>query len=164
MEPAPVADKRPPPRLVRAANAALRPLMKSRLGRLVRGQLVILRFSGRKSGREYEIVVGWHDAGGVRAVFTPARWRVNFRGGAPVTVVHQGRTLTGTGTLVDDPEEVARGIQQAIDSGSKPSLLGITVPEGHRVTPEDVRATERAMIRLEVAGSPRSSARRPRGG
>ena len=136
---------------MRVANSALRPVMKSRLGRLVRGQLVIVSFSGRKSGREYEIVVGWHDAGGTRAVFTPARWRVNFRGGTPVTVVHEGRKLTGTGTLVEDPEEVARGLQQAIDSGSKPSLLGITVPDGHKVTPEDVRATRRAMIRLEVA-------------
>jgi hypothetical protein len=137
--------------VVRAANAALRPVMKSRLGRLLRGQLVILRFSGRKTGREYEIVVGWHDAGGTRVVFTPARWRVNFRGGAPVTVVHGGRTLTGTGTLVEEPEEVARGIQQAIDAGSKPKLLGITVADGHRITPEDVRATGRAMVRLEVA-------------
>jgi hypothetical protein len=148
---APVSDKRPSLRLVRAANTVLRPLMKSRFGGLVRGQLVMLRFAGRKSGREYEIVVGWHDSGGTRAVFTPARWGLNFRGGAPVTVLHEGRTLTGTGTLIEEPEEVARGIQHALDSGSKPSLLGITVPEGHRVTPEDVRATERAMIRLEVA-------------
>jgi hypothetical protein len=125
--------------------------MKSPLGRLVRGKLVMLRFSGRKSGRQYEIVVGWHAAGGTRAVFTPARWRLNFRGGAPVEVVHEGRTLTGTGTLVEDPEAVARGLQQAIDAGSKPSLLGITVPDGHKVTPEDVRATGRAMVRLEVS-------------
>jgi hypothetical protein len=125
--------------------------MKSRLGRLVRGKLVILRFAGRKSGREYEIVVGWHDAGGTRAVFTPAPWRVNFRGGAPVAVVHEGRTLTGTGTLVEDPEEVARRLQQAIDAGSTPKLLGITVADGHKVTPEDVRATGRAMVRLEVS-------------
>jgi hypothetical protein len=150
VEAAPVSDKRPPPRLVRAANSALRPLMKSPLGRLVRGKLVLLRFSGRKSGREYEIVVGWHDAGGTRAVFTPAGWRVNFRGGAPVAVVHEGRTLTGTGTLVEDPEEVARRLQEAIDAGSTPKLLGITVPDGHSVTPEDVRATGRAMVRLDV--------------
>src|SRR3954447_21861813 len=117
---APVADKRPPRALVTIANAVLRPLMKSPLGRLVRGQLVILRFSGRRSGREYEIVVGWHETGDTRAVFTPARWRFNFSGGAPVTVVHEGRELKGTGTLVDDPAEVARGLQQAIDSGSKP--------------------------------------------
>lgn len=150
MDRPPVADKRPPERLVRAINVALRPLLKSRLGRVVRAPVVVLRFGGRRSGRVYEIVVGWHDAGGTRAVFTPATWRLNFRDGAPVAVMRAGRTLTGTGTLVEDPEEVARGLQQAIDAGSTPSLLGINVDAGHRITPEDARATGRAMIRLEL--------------
>jgi hypothetical protein len=148
----PVADKRPPERLVRTLNRGLRPLLRSRLGRVVPAPLVVLRFAGRRSGRPYEIVVGWHDVGGTRAIFTPATWRLNFRGGAAVSVIRDGRTLTGTGTLVEEPDEVARGIQQALDSGSTPNLLGISVDAGHQITPDDVRATGRAMIRLELGG------------
>jgi hypothetical protein len=150
MSGAPVADKRPPDGLVRTLNRGLRPLLKSRLGRAVPGPLVVLGFAGRRSGRGYEIVVGWHDAGDTRAVFTPAQWRLNFRGGAPVSVVRKGRRLTGTGTLVEDPDEVARGLQHALDSGSTAKQLGIHVDAGHRITPDDVRAARRAMIRLEL--------------
>jgi hypothetical protein len=148
---APVADKRPPERFVKSVNPLVRALLTGPLARVMPSSLVVLRFNGRKSGREYRIVVGWHDVGGGRkAVFSPARWRSNFRDGAPVTVAHSGGTENGTGTLVDDPEAVAPALQHAIDSGSTPRALGLHVDPGHQITPDDVRASGRAMVRLDL--------------
>jgi hypothetical protein len=149
---APVADRRPPEGLVRSVNPLLRGLLKSPLRRLVRPSLAVLEFKGRKTGRQYRIPVGWHLVDGSRVVFTPAGWRFNFRGGAPVSIVHRGGTVTGTGMLVDDPAVVADGLQQALDGGSTPSLLGLHVEKGHRVTPEDAVVSGRSMIRLELDG------------
>ncbi len=112
MTPPGVVDRRPSAALLRIANPFMRVLLGSPLGRLVRGTAV-LGFAGRRSGRTYRIVVGLHDVDGVRVVFTPARWRLNFRGGAPVTVRHRGRTLTGSGTLIEDPDAVAAAFQQS---------------------------------------------------
>jgi hypothetical protein len=149
----PVADNRPPERLVRAANVVLRAVLNSPLRKLVRPSLAVLEFKGRKSGRAYRIPVGWHVVDGSRVVFTPAGWRVNFRDGGPVTVAHRGGRASGTGTLVEDPAVVADGLQQALDGGSTPSLLGLKVEKGHRVTAEDAVASGRSMIRLELDGS-----------
>jgi hypothetical protein len=150
----PVGDQRPPAAVLKVLNPVLRGLIDSPLGRALPGSLVVLEFSGRRSGRRYRIVVGWHDLDGDRAVFTPARWRLNFRGGAPVSVRHKGRTLQGTGTLEEDPEAVAEAFRRVIDAGESPRMLGLRVPAGHRIGAADVRATGRALVRLEVAGRP----------
>jgi hypothetical protein len=142
-------DRRPSAALLRVANPFMRVLLSSSLGRLAR-QTAVLRFAGRRTGRTYRIVVGLHVSDGVPVVFTPARWRLNFRGGAPVTVRHRGRTLTGTGTLIEDPEAVAAAFQRVIDGGVAPRLLGLGVESGHRLTAQDMRAIGRAMVRVEL--------------
>jgi hypothetical protein len=147
---APVADKRPPEALLRRfANPVLRAVLSSPLRRLVGPSLAVLEFSGRKTGRRYRIPVGLHTVDGSRVVFTPSGWRLNFRGGAPVTITHRGGTVMGTGTLVEDPAVVAAGLQQALD-GSTPRRLGLRVEKGHEVTREDAVAAGRSMIRLEL--------------
>jgi hypothetical protein len=150
MPPAPVTEHRPPPAVRAVLNPVVRTLIGSPAGRLIT-PLVVLRFTGRRSGRAYAIVTGWHAVGGARVVFSPALWRLNFRGGRPVTVVHGGRRLAGTGTLVEDAEVVAAALQEALDAGSTPTLLGLRIEAGHRVTPDDVRAVGRDMIRLDLA-------------
>ena len=127
----------------------MRVFLGSWLGRLA-PQNALLRFAGRRSGRAYRIVVGLYELDGVPVVFTPARWRLNFRGGAPVTVTHRGRTITGTGTLIEDPEAVAAAFQRVIDGGVRPRLLGVRVEAGHRLTAQDIRAIGRTMVRLEL--------------
>jgi hypothetical protein len=135
--------------MLRVANPIMRVFLGSSLGRLAR-QSAVLRFAGRRSGRTYRIVVGLHDVDGVPVVFTPARWRVNFRGGAPLIVTHRGRTLAGSGTLIEDPEAVAAAFQRVIDDGVAPRLLGVGVESGHRMTAQDMRAIGRAMVRVEL--------------
>jgi hypothetical protein len=135
--------------MLRVANPIMRVFLGSSLGRLAR-RSALLRFAGRRSGRTYRIVVGLHDVDGVPVVFTPARWRVNFRGGAPLTVRHRGRTLTGSGTLIEDPEAVAAAFQRVIDDGVAPRLLGVGVESGHRLTAQDMRDVGRAMVRFEL--------------
>jgi hypothetical protein len=148
MEGSPVRDSRPPPALVRAVNPLVRLWIATPLSRLLGRRLAILRFDGRKSGRSYAIVVGIHD--GDSAVFTPAAWRHNFRGGAPVRVTCRGAAWQATGRLVEDPAEVATALQQAIDAGSPANLLGLKVEKGHRITADDARGV-RSLIRLSAA-------------
>jgi hypothetical protein len=147
---APVVSVAPPQAVLRVINPMLRTALGSPAGRFLPERFAVLRFKGRKTGRPYAIVVGWHEVDGERAVFSPAGWAVNFRGGAPAEVVAGGRTLRGSGTLIDDAEVIAPKLQQAVDASS-PRDLGLKVEAGHRITPEDVRASGRRMIRLDVS-------------
>src|ERR1700754_1238428 len=110
----------------------------------------MLSFQGRKSGKPYNLIVMLHDVDGERLVFSQRVWTVNFKGGVPVSVRHAGKNLSGTGTLVTDPEVIAPKLQKAIDAHGGRSV-GLKVSDGHQVTPEDVKAVGRKMIRLEVA-------------
>jgi hypothetical protein len=147
---APLANATPPKAVLRIINPLLKTMLGSPLARFAPSGLAVLRFKGRKTGRAYGIVVGWHEIDGERVVFSPAGWSVNFRGGAPVEVITGGRTLRGSGTLVEDPEVLAPKLQQAVEAAS-PRDLGLKMNDGHRITPDDVRAVGRRMIRFDVA-------------
>jgi hypothetical protein len=136
--------------MLRVLNPLMRTLLLSPVARVMPGALAVLQFSGRRSGNAYRIVVGAHEVPGGKAVFTSAPWAKNFRGGAPVTLVEQGRRRTATGTLVEDPEAVASAFQTVFDEGAPPRALGLDVPAGHRMTADDVRRVERVMIRIEA--------------
>jgi hypothetical protein len=135
--------------MLRIANPVLRALITSPVGRAIPPSLAVLEFTGRRSGRALKVVVNLHEVDGALVVFTPARWRHNFRGGAPVSVVRGGRRLHGTGTLVDDPVAVAAALHSMFASGKSPRTLGLEVPPGHDLTPDDVRAVGRTLIRLD---------------
>lgn len=142
-----VTDRPPPAALLRIINPALRALIGTPLGRVIKG-IGVLRFTGRRTGRAYAIVAGVYEVDGAPVVFTPATWRLNFRGGVPAELRCGGRTLRATAELVDDPERVAAALQHVLDQGTKARQLGLRAPGGHRITPDDVVATGRALVRF----------------
>jgi hypothetical protein len=150
-ESTPVEDARPPRAVLKVANPLMRTLVSSPIGRVLPIPWVVLEFAGRRTGQRYRIVVGCYDAGGQRVAFTPARWRLNFRGGAPVTVIERGRRRAAHGELVEDYAEVAATMQRILDAGVKPRDLGLKMPAGHRLTADDLAANGRQMLQIEPA-------------
>jgi hypothetical protein len=142
-----VRDARPPALLVRIMNPVMRFVLRTPVGALVR-PFALLEFRGRRTGRRYRVPVGWHATDCGRVVFTPAPWRVNFRGGIPVTVTYRGRRDELTGTLDDDPAIVAEALQSVVEHRGSLRPVGIDLPAGHRITAADVRAVDRALIRF----------------
>ena len=70
MAAAPVTEHRPPAAVRAVLNPLLRALIGSPAGRLI-DPLVVLRFSGRRTGRAYAIVIGRHDVDGAMAASPP---------------------------------------------------------------------------------------------
>jgi len=141
-------DARPPLALIRVMNPMLRALLPTPAGRLVR-PFALLRFDGRRSGRELRIPVGYHEARSGQVVITPATWRINFDGGIPVTVHHLGRRYELIGHLDTDPSRVADELQAIMERRGSLGLVGIKIPTGRQVTPADVAAVDRAVIWFE---------------
>jgi hypothetical protein len=144
-------DNRPPDAALRVVNPLLRALVPSPAGRVLPGSVGILRFTGRRSGRTLRIVAGLHEVDGALVVFTSRPWRLNFRGGRELEVARSGRRLRGTADLVEDPDRVADALRQVLAAGTSPRMLGLRLEPGHLVTADDVRATGRTLLRLDVA-------------
>lgn len=145
-----VRDARPPLVVIRMLNPIMRLVLATRAGRFL-GALALIEFDGRRTGRPYRVPVGWHQEGGRETVFTPAPWRINFAGGAPVKVHHLGRSRAMLGTLDDDPSSVARSLQALFDAGCSPRNVGLRIAEGHQITADDVASVARAAVRFEPA-------------
>ncbi|WP_202638842.1 nitroreductase/quinone reductase family protein [Bailinhaonella thermotolerans] len=94
--------------------------------------LILLHFTGRKSGRLYEVPVMKQDLGGRVGVLTEAGWRANFRGGMDIEVTDRGVRRPMTARLETDPEALADLAQEILAESGRAGLerLGIvlTVP------------------------------------
>ena len=142
---APVQDASPSEAFLKVFNPILRFLLRSRLAPLVRG-FALISFRGRRTGRPYEVVVTWHELDGQIYVVTPARWRANFAGGAPLRMRHSGVEVPGQGVLETDPERVADVVGRLLDRGEPPRAFALKFAAGHRLTAADVTAVNRAIV------------------
>jgi hypothetical protein len=148
----PVVERHPPDVVVRMLNPVLRTILRSPLGRAI-GSLAVLQFQGRRTDRTYHVVTGWYQVDGQEFAVTPSVWRINLKGGAPLSVTARGRTRSGRGELVTDPATVSETVRRLLDSGTSATALGIRVAQGHRFDDADVAATRKALIRFTPESS-----------
>ena len=127
----------PPPALVKMGNPLVRVFLGSPLHGVLDDSVLVLHLTGRKTGRRYDIPVGYVDMEGKLTVVTVARWRVNLRGGADVEVTRHGCLRPMHALLDEDPASVAVSYQRMIDHiGWKKAQrqLGISLPGGRAPT------------------------------
>lgn len=128
----------PPPAVLKAMNVVMRPLLLSPLARRMKG-VMLLEFTGRRSGRRIKVPVNFNLVDGVPMAFTDARWRHNFEGGAPVTVIYRGRQHNTQGTLVPmTPERMGEAVRKSLDTGGSAQRMGIRTAKGHVPTATDL--------------------------
>ena len=93
--------------MLRAVNPALRFLLRTPVLGSAGKSMMVLSFTGRKSGRRYSVPVSAHRIDHDLYALAGAPWRLNFRGGANAEVLHAGKTTTMHGELIEDPPAVA---------------------------------------------------------
>lgn len=84
------------------ANTVISWLLHSPLHGLFSNNLMLLTFTGRKSGKSYTTPVGYMLRNHEIFVFTDHQWWKNLRNNAPVTMYVQGKTLRGTAEAIPD--------------------------------------------------------------
>ncbi len=91
-------------------NAIVLAVLRSRAHRLLSGSAIELRYTGRRSGRQYVLPVQYAGAGDHLVVWPQhwqrSTWWRNFRTPLPVTVRLAGRLHEGTARVLDpgDPQ------------------------------------------------------------
>src|SRR3712207_2825438 len=98
----PAVERARPPRIaVWFVNPVMRRLLR-RPGSGPSRALMLLCFTGRKSGRAYELPVAPQRIGGRLAVLTNSPWRHNFRGGRDCVLYLRGERVEARGVLVTE--------------------------------------------------------------
>jgi hypothetical protein len=105
-EPPAITEAHYPAALLRVVNPIVRLLLRTSFTGVARKQLMVLSFTGRKTGRQYAIPFSAHRIDDDLYALTNAGWKHNFRGGAAAQVLHAGKTTTMRGEM---PEASAMG-------------------------------------------------------
>ncbi|MFC7491588.1 MULTISPECIES: nitroreductase/quinone reductase family protein [unclassified Knoellia] len=94
----------------------MNPVARRMVGRGAAGdQLVILHFTGRRSGRRYDVPTGYRAIDGSLSVFTSSGWRHNFKMSQVIEVTTHGQRRQMRAELVEDPDTVADTYWRLID-------------------------------------------------
>ncbi|WP_337063279.1 hypothetical protein [Kineococcus sp. G2] len=140
-----IHDRRPPRWLVQhIANPLVRRLVPTRLG--ARLPVAVLKVTGRRSGRRFEVPVGVHEVAGQCLVFTDAPWRLNFRGGAAAELLRAGQLSAVQMRLVEAPAEVGALFRAAFAAGITPAQIAMAIPAGHDPSDEELAAQRSVLV------------------
>lgn len=97
----------PPDAVMRVLNTLLRSVAGVPVLGSTFKDFMVLKFTGRKSGKAFAVPVSAHHLDGDLYAMMSAGWKYNFTDGLPVDVVHAGKTAPMTGRLIKDPATVA---------------------------------------------------------
>jgi hypothetical protein len=106
----------PPSALLKLVNPILGFLLRTPLAGPARKQLMVLSFTGRKTGRPFTLPVSAHVIDNDLYALTGAAWKQNFRGGAPAQVVYDGKSTAMRGELITDRAIVSDLFKRCADS------------------------------------------------
>jgi len=113
-----IASRAPDLRMMRFFNPVIRALLRSPFHGLLSEQILLLTYTGRKSGRRYTLPVGYIRDGDALLVVSQhselKQWWRNLRDGAPVTVLLRSERVSARADLIEDPEAVAAEVQRLI--------------------------------------------------
>ena len=99
------------PFIFRLLNPVMKSVLKSPLHSMVSKQIMIISFTGRKSGQSYSTPVSYYQENASVICFTHAGWWKNLVDGAEVRLLIRGREHIGTAIpILDDQEKKIVGL------------------------------------------------------
>jgi hypothetical protein len=107
MAPNPAALRRRA-RIMRAVNVPMRAVLGLPVATPLGANLMLVSYTGRKTGKEYRQPVSSARDGEVLLTPGGGRWTLNLAGGRPVRIRLRGRDVAAQAELVTDPAEVER--------------------------------------------------------
>ncbi|QDQ98775.1 hypothetical protein [Tomitella fengzijianii] len=142
---------RPLAAVFNAANRLVVPLLRSPVHRLASGKLMVVSYTGAKSGRSFALPVAYYafSPDEVWAFGARTGWMTNFRLPRPASLRLRGRDLRAEGLLVDDRVEVADLIIELVERGVTSAAQDpfLSLPKGRTPTRDEAgAAADRARI------------------
>ena len=138
-------------------NPLVSAILRSRFHGAVSDSLLLLTYTGQKSGAEYTTPVGYEQRDGSLYVTsqTDRVWWKNLRGGAPVRVRLRGERHTGTAEVIEDDDAVAAYVLGFIDRHGLDSVRRLALAvEGEEVPTKEALAaglSETVVVRVDLA-------------
>lgn len=130
----------------------INPIMRALLNRGIAAKtLMTLEFRGRKTGKIYNLPVGYMQRGRTVFVYSPFSWWRNLQGGVPETVVIKGQTLTGTADVTTDTDEIAKGLDAYLRHNPGDAFFyRVKLDENRHPIPETVAEAAKNNVQITI--------------
>jgi hypothetical protein len=143
-------------RTMRAVNVPMRALLSLPFATPLSRNLMLVRYTGRKTGKTYRQPVSYVSDGD--ALLTPGggRWTRNLAGGRPARLRLRGRDVPARPELVTDPAETGRLLGVIAEKNPRAATF-IPIPRlpDGRLDPDMLRAALRSgfcIVRWHLTG------------
>ncbi len=148
--PAPTGPRTPP----KLANQILGAMLRLPFATPISRAILLLSFTGRKSGKRFTTPVGYQRAGDVVTLFTDHDWYKNLQAQPQVTLLIAGKTLHGTATVTHgQPDVIDPALWDCVQtSPAAARAYGVTSDAQGKLDRASATAAARrfTMIRIQV--------------
>jgi len=127
-------------------------ILRSPMHGMVSKTMLLITFTGRKSGKTYTTPVDYSQDGDQVTIFTHANWWKNLNGGSPVTLRMRGRDLQGIAEPVaEDKGAVAAGLMEHLRKvPSDARYYGVTFDDQKNPRAEEVEKAAQSAVMIRV--------------
>ena len=137
-------------------NRLMSAVLRSPLHGIASRSVMLITFTGRKSGKIYTTPIGYLREGDTVTAFSHARWTKNLAGGAPVRLNIKNKTYNGQANIVsEDKEAIAGELQRFLNIvRSDARFYQVTFDEDGRPNWEDVQraAQNSTLLKIQIDG------------
>lgn len=133
-------------------NRGMKFILRSPLHGMVSKTILLITFTGRKSGKTYTTPVSYSQFDDEVYIFTHANWWKNLYGGAPVSLHIRGREFQGVGeTIAGDKQAVAAGLTAHLRKvPGDARYYGVTFDEQGNPRAEEVEKAVQTVVMIRV--------------
>ena len=133
-------------------NRAMKFILRSPVHGMVSKSIMLITFTGCKSGKIYTTPVSYSQHDGQIYVFTHATWWKNLCGGAPVTMCIQGREVQGIAVpQVEDKQAMAAALVNHLRKAPNDAeYYGVTFDDSGNPRAEEVARAVRRVVMIRI--------------
>ena len=133
-------------------NQAMKLVLRSPVHGMISKNLLLITFTGRKSGKTYTTPVSYSQQNGQVTIFTHANWWKNLRDGASVTLRIRGREIQGLAEPVaEDKQAIADSLSAHLrEAPFDARYYGVTLDEHGNPNPDEVGKAVQSVVMLRI--------------
>jgi deazaflavin-dependent oxidoreductase (nitroreductase family) len=136
-------------------NPIVKTILRSPLHGMVSKNMMLLMYTGRKSGREYMTPVNYvRDGDTLYTTSSKDRtWWRNFRGGAPVSILLQGKNVGAEGEVAESGDNLTAWLARLVQlSPRHAKYYGVAFDGSGQPNPDDIhrKAEELVCVRFKL--------------
>ncbi len=133
-------------------NRTMKLVLRSPVHGIVSKTVLLITFTGRKSGKTYTTPVSYSQNGDQVYIFTHADWWKNLRSGAPVSLRIQGRELQGLAEAVaEDKSAVATGLAAHLRKvPSDARYYDVTFDDHRNPRAEEIEKAAQSVVMIRI--------------